>query len=211
MENNDATAENTNAGLHKRYQLISGSKPVELLGRIHVNAFTTDKLLLSNVDVKLKFTRTSDDFCLMSSEGAGHYKIKINDAKLYVRRVHVAPTIQMGHNRVLEKCNAKYHFTKTDIKVINIPAGTRSLSKDNLFMGELPKRVIMALVADSAMSGNVGENPFDFQHYNLNYIAMTVSGRPIPSQPLRPNFTTGEYARAYMALFSGYGLFSTPG
>jgi hypothetical protein len=205
LADNDPTRNNANTGLAKRYVLIDASKPVELLGRIHVDAFTTDKLLLSNVDVKLKFTRNSDDFCLMSSEARDRYKIHIVDAKLYVKRVHVSPTIQMAHNRILEKNNAKYHFTKTAVKVINIPTGTRSLSKDNLFLGELPKRIIMGLVADSAMSGNVGENPFDFKHYNLNFIAMSVSGRAIPSQPLRPNFQTGEYARSYMTLFSGCG------
>jgi hypothetical protein len=205
LDDNDPTRNNANSALRKRYALIDSSRPVELLGRVHVDAFTSDKLLLSNVDVKLKFTRNSDDFCLMSSEARALYKIKIVDAKLYVRRVHVAPTIQMSHNRVLEKSNAKYNFTKTDVKVINIPAGTRSLSKDNLFLGELPKRIIMGLVADSAMSGNIGENPFNFKHYDLIYVAMSVSGRAIPSQPLRPNFQTGEYARSYMTLFSGCG------
>jgi hypothetical protein len=197
LGNNDPTRNNANNALRQRYKLIDTSAPVEMLGKIHVDVLSTDKLLLSNVDVRLKFTRNSDDFCLMSSEARDRYKIQISDVKLYVKRVHVSPTVQMAHNRILEKSNAKYHYTKTDVKVMNIPAGSRSIAKDNLYLGELPKRIIMTLVPDSAMSGNIGENPFAFNHYTLNYVALTVSGRSIPSQPLRPNFETGEYARSY--------------
>lgn len=194
-----------NRGFKKRYDSISGSKTVELLGRVHADAFNLKKLLLNNVDVKLKFIRQSDAFALMSADIDPAYKINIMEAALYVKRVHVAPTIQLAHNRALEKVNAKYHLTKTEVKVINIQEGNRTVTKDNIFLGELPKRVIIGMVDDAAMSGDFKKNPFEMKHNHLTYLSTSINGQQIPSQPLRPNFDKGEYARAYMSLFSANG------
>ncbi|XP_064641994.1 uncharacterized protein F54H12.2-like [Lineus longissimus] len=202
---NDPWADAPNSGLVKRYNSIKGSKTLELLGRVHTDAFSLQKLLLNNIDVKLKFIRQSDAFALMSADEDPSYKINIMEAALYVKRVHVAPTIQLAHNRALEKANAKYHLTKTDVKVINIQAGNRTVTKDNVFLGELPKRVILGMVNDAAMSGNFKLNPFHMRHNHITYLSTSINGQQIPSQPLKPDFDKGEYARAYMSLFSANG------
>jgi hypothetical protein len=58
----------------------------------------------------------------------------------------------------------------------------------------------------------MSQKTHDVKHYNLTYVGMSVSGRPIPAQPLQPNFETDEYARSYITLFSGgNGLFKDHG
>jgi hypothetical protein len=143
LGDNNPTRPDCNSGLKKHYNYFTNSNTVELLGRIHADAFTMNKLLLNHSEVKVKFTRQNNDFCLMAPDTAVRYKIKIEDAKLFVRRVHVAPTIQMAHNIILEKSNAKFRFTKTEVKVLNITVGSRSISKDNLFLDTLPKQIIL--------------------------------------------------------------------
>ena len=38
---------------------------------------------------------------------------------------------------------------------------------DNLYMGTLPDKIIMALIPNENMSGSYKTNPFDFQHEKL--------------------------------------------
>lgn len=194
-----------NSGLAKRQEAINGSKTLELLGRVHADAFTLDTLLVNNVDVRLKFIRQSDSFALMSPDAESSYKINIMEAALYIKKVHVSPTIQLAHNKTFEKANAKYHFTKTEVKVINIQEGNRTVTRDNVFLGELPKRVIIAMVDDAAMSGELSRNPYEMKHNHITYLSTSINGQQIPSQPLKPDFDKDEYARAYMTLFSAGG------
>jgi hypothetical protein len=48
--------------------------------------------------------------------------------------------------------------------------------QDNMFLGELPKRLVIACVDSDALNGTIGENPFDFKHYKIKFVALNVDG-----------------------------------
>jgi hypothetical protein len=60
--------------------------------------------------------------------------------------------------------------------------------QDNMFLGQLPKRLVIACVDSDALNGAIGNNPFDFKHYKINFVALNVDGRQIPTKPLQPDF-----------------------
>ena len=45
------------------------------------------KQLLSGVTLRIAFRRSSDDFVIVSDDAAKHYKMKIVEANLYVRKM----------------------------------------------------------------------------------------------------------------------------
>jgi hypothetical protein len=53
--------------------------------------------------------------------------------------------------------------------------------------------------------GRTYENPFDFKHYNINFVALNVDGRQIPTKPLQPDFENAGYIRSYMGLYTSTG------
>jgi hypothetical protein len=57
-----------------------------------------------------------------------------------------------------------------------------------------------------ALNGAIGKNPFDFKHYKINFVALNVDGRQIPTKPLQPDFENNCYIRSYMGLYrlTGY-------
>jgi hypothetical protein len=55
--------------------------------------------------------------------------------------------------------------------------------QDNMFLGQLPKRLVVACVDSDALNGTIGKNPFDF-----NFVALNVDGRQIPTKPLQPDW-----------------------
>ncbi|XP_072152548.1 uncharacterized protein F54H12.2-like [Bemisia tabaci] len=192
-----------NSGLTKRRGFCQRSKTVEMMGRIHCDIFSQDKMLLNNVDLKLRFVRSRDDFCLLGQDG---YKVKVIEANLFARRVRVSPSVLLSHAQGLEKTNAKYPITRADVKTNTIPAGVRSASLDNVVSGQLPTRIIMGMVLNTAFNGGIEKNPFNFQTFNLNYASFHTDGQQIPGVVLTPNFDAHEYVRTFHSLFSGTGI-----
>ena len=69
-----------------------------------------------------------------------------------------------------------------------------------MFLGLLPKRLVIACVCSDALNGTIGKNPFDFKLYKINFMALNVDGRQIPTKPLQRDFENNGYIRRYMGL-----------
>ena len=59
----------------------------------------------------------------------------------------------MARIKALEKGTAKYPIRPVDCKVYAIPQGAMSLTHDNLFLGTLPKRLILWCIDNDAYNG----------------------------------------------------------
>ncbi|XP_071504964.1 uncharacterized protein F54H12.2-like [Diadema antillarum] len=200
---NDHTA---NSGLAKRHAFIKTSKSVELLGSLHSDIFLQPKHILNGVDVKVKLIRSKEEFALMSGTENANYKIVIQNCALYVRKVKVSPSVMLGHAKALEKGTAKYPVRRVMCKVLSVPRGEMTLQQDHLFLGQIPERLIIGCVHNKAFSGSYTHNPFNSQHFGVNYISLYVDGVQVPSKPIQPVYgdTPGLQAiRAYQTLFSG--------
>nr|XP_056700842.1 uncharacterized protein F54H12.2-like [Euleptes europaea] len=194
-----------NEGFKQRAALTAESKKLELLGNLHADIFFQEKLLLNGVDVKIKLTRSKDAFCLISHGQVDHYKLVILSASLFVKKVKVALSIRLAHAEALLSSTAKYPVDRVAMKVFSIAAGTRVSNQDNLFLGQLPKMVVMGLVDNDAFSGAFNKNPFNFKHYNINFVALYVDGEQVPAKPFQPDFPNGNCVREYMNLVQTAG------
>ena len=184
----EATQENGgNAGLVERRRHIAGSRVVEMMGRLHVDLFMQDRFLINGVTVKIRLVRSKDAFSLMAGGVNPDYKVRIVDAVLFVRKAVLSPTVAMAH------------------KVYSIAQGSMSSTHENLFLGTLPKRIILWCVDNDALNGAFGKNPFHAKNNAINFLAVYVDGRQVPAKPLQPNFETGQYVRSYVNLFSATG------
>ena len=209
MDAPDPTADDADAnlGLKKRGALSSRSKIIDMTGPIHADIFQQDRMLLPSVDIKVKLTPSKAAFCLMSPDVDADYKVVITHAVLHVRRVRVNPSVALGHARALEKSHAVYPLTRSEIKAFSVPQGSLSVSKDNLFLGQLPQRLVIACVDADSYNGVLNKSPFNFQHKNLNFLNLTLDGQSVPStKALTPKFTqtNGQACtQAYQTLFTG--------
>jgi hypothetical protein len=77
--------------------------------------------------------------------------------------------------------------------------------QDNMFLGQLPKRLVITCVDSDALNGAIGKNPFDFKYYKINSVALNVDGREIPTKPLQPDFENNGYIQSYMGLYTSTG------
>ena len=181
---------------------IAESRIVEMIKRLHVDLFLQDRFLLNGVSVKIRFVRSKDAFSLMAGGQNPDYKVQIVDAVLFARKAALSPTVQMAHMKALEKGTAKYPIRPVDCKVYSIPQGAMSHTHDNLFLGTLPKGLVLWCIDNDAYNGEYSKHPSNTKNNAINFLAVYVDGRQVPVKPLQPNFETGSYIRSYVNLFS---------
>lgn len=202
----DTTGENFGYEQRKKYFL--SSMPVAMMGRLTVNIFGQSKYLLNGVSVGVNLIPSKNSFCLIAGNDS-HYRVKILEAVLQITRVKVTPSLLIAHNKVLStNASAKYPISRVDMKQYTISSGLMSVSLDNLVTGQLPIRVIIGLTLNSAANGHFKENPFNFQHFNMNFISLTKDGVPVHTKPIQPSFDAAntDYVRSYHSTFSGTNI-----
>jgi hypothetical protein len=193
-----------NAGFVTRKAFTAASRHVDMMGRIHADLFFQDRYLINGVDMKIRLVRSKDSFALMAP-GADAYKVKITDASLFVRKVKLNSAVQLAHIKALENTNVKYPIRRVETKVFSVPRGNLAYIQENLFLGQLPKRIVIGLVDSDAFNGLYAKNPFNFKNYGINFFALYVDGHQLPAKPYTPNFERNRYMRSYIGLFVGSG------
>ena len=137
---------------------ILRSQLVDMIGRLHVDLFLQDKFLINGVDVKIRLVRSKPTFALMAGGPNPDYKINIVNATLFAKKATLNPTVQMAHIKALEKSTVKYLMRSVECKVYSIHAGTRSHTNENLFLGTLPKRLVLCCIDNDAYNGVYTKN-----------------------------------------------------
>ena len=178
---NPLDAENeASFGLNARYELTKESHTVDMMGPIHSDKFYQDRLMLNGVNLRIKLNRAKNVFCLVSSAAGANFKVVITEAILFVRRVKVASSIILGHAAGLKHSSAKYPIRRIDCKVLSIPTGFSSFNPDNIFLGQIPKRIVLGLVDTDAYNTSYSTNQFYFKQHNLTQVGVYVDGEQIP-------------------------------
>ena len=202
----DPTDDDVTDGMKARYKRIEKGKSLEMIGRPHCDLFHQDKYLLNGVNMTVKFIRASKEFSLLGPDVSA-FKIVIEEAKLLIRRVKINPALALEHATTLEKnIPAKYPLRRGVVTSFTIPAGSKTFVKENLITGQLPRRLFAAMVPNDAFNGSGAQNPFNFKHFNLNYLSVSIGSQSYPSQPYTPDFSRNLYAEMYNDLVQTAGF-----
>ena len=218
-----------NQGFAKRSKFISEGKKFVLSGPIFSDIFMCDRLLLNMVDLKVVLNRTPNAFCLMDVATATNQinpRVKFEDVVLKIRKVKVDETVSIANEQILKRTPALYPIRRVECKALTIPANLPRVRKDNIFSGMIPKSFVFGLVDAAAFSGIYGGdqgsskgfkygNPYNFRHYNVSTITLTVNGEEVPFKQLTLDYKGGnteknkDFVQAYNTLFSGTGKMYT--
>jgi hypothetical protein len=191
-----------NTGLYLRWEYTRGGGIVELEGPLLLDIFQQERLILNGVGMTLKLWPSKNAFRLMSNGSPPEEKIKIVDASLKMCIQRPNPALVMAHNRLLEKSPALYPFMTSSLKIASIADGEYSFSADDMFQGEVPSQLLLGLVSSRAYGGDYKKSPFNFQHFDCNFVALYVDGQSLPAKPLQPQYADGNYTTAYQTLLS---------
>uniref|UniRef100_A0A183BMB2 ResB domain-containing protein n=1 Tax=Globodera pallida TaxID=36090 RepID=A0A183BMB2_GLOPA len=152
--------------------------------------------MISNVEIDIELALQSDDFMLHQEKEKEKFVLEISDCRLIVKTVDLMDGLSLDIARKLDVEPARYGIRKSFMKSLFITGGRYDYSA-NLFTEEVPRRVIIGLVANQNYIGHKQKNPFYFNHHNVRDIELTASGRTYPQYPYNLDYKNNNYARAY--------------
>lgn len=124
------------------------------------------------------------------NEATPNFEVVIEDIYLKVCKLQVLPSIITAHAEKLKTTNAKYPFTRTEVRLMSIPAGSLNFNYNNLFNGLRPTRVVIGFVDSQSAAGSYALNPYNFQHSSLSQIALKLNQVPVSGNVMKLNFNT---------------------
>ena len=86
--------------------------------------FQSRKIFVGYGESALRLHRSKNQFSLMCSETNPNFKVKVLDAVLKVRKVHIGPNACLGITNALKENTAKYPIRHVIIKSYSISAGS---------------------------------------------------------------------------------------
>ncbi len=193
-----------NGSYQKRGKMADNSRQFDILAPLHADCFSHDRLLPSQMQVRLEAYKNPNRFIIHSlgaPAGTEQYKLKIHHMSWLVRKVALAPSMSNTLEARMTKQPARYPIRRVSCRTFHIDAATTTVRQLQLSMGQLPRRIVLGMVEAAAFQGNYKRNPFQFQHNQVNRMQLIAGGVPIPRNPLECDFANDRYARAYVSLF----------
>lgn len=195
-------------GLYQRHERSKGSKTMDMIGRLQSDVFNQNKFLPPTINLTIKLVRKSDKFSLLQPEtNKNEYKIELKSAILYVRKLRINPSVSAAHQKMWLTTPMKLPLRRIDCRSFNIARDSRDVYLNNVYDGQMPCFVVIALVNSDARAGNVHKNPFNFVHKGLSFLDLQVDSTSFPGVPFQPNFAAGEYSRLHQQLFLSSGKY----
>lgn len=169
------------------------------------NICNTGRYLLPNVDVYIKIELANPNFYMIEEkkgETVSKSKLSIKNMKLCIKYIKASETYNFYNERKLsEKSkNAIYEHKGAFVMTYTIPTNTTSLTFPSLFIGNRPALALIYFCKSSAFMGNVLENPYKFEMFNMtsfNFIIGGVSEPPVPF-----SFKSSENEQNIVEMFS---------
>ena len=142
----------------------------------------------------------------MATENAT-YETRLHDVSLFIRKVTIIPSIKVVHEKALYIGLAKYATCHVEMKIYTNALGGATWSQENAFLEKLPCRITFGFIKTTAVNGAYQQNPFNFQHFSLNYATLVVNSRQQPAKAFTPVFEGNDvdYVREYLQMYSGVG------
>ena len=164
----EATQENgSNAGLVERRRHIAGSRVVEMMGRLHVDLFHAGPV--PNQRCHCQDTARAQQGRL-PADG------RRREPRLQGAHSGCCPVRAQGRVESDGGDGAHTGVGEGNGEVSAPPGrlqGILSSTHENLFLGTLPKRIILWCVDNDALNGAFGKNPFHAKNNAINFLAVS--------------------------------------
>ena len=160
-----------------------------------------DRPLIGGPTYSIVLTPADPKFFLISTKNI-KAKLEFVDVTFYAWRSRITQAQLEGHLAALREDNmVKYPINRLEVKTFTMPANTSNQTFDNAINGQLPRRTFVGFVSNDAFTGNLKKNPFNFKHFDVNYLACYLDGEQYPRRAYKPNFSKNFFSREYMMLF----------
>jgi hypothetical protein len=192
------------APIKQRSKYLKDYKELDLMGRLHSDLTFQGKNLVGGCRLTIRILFNDPKFYLMAAGHSPH--LEILDATLFVKYAKLSQQTLVAHNKVLETSRAKYPHCNFKFKQFVLQKGSIDASIENAHSGQLPRRIIIAMVKNEALNGDYGLNPFNFRHFDLIHLSVYVGGEQFPNKGFNPDFKNKLYVKEFYSLYEGLDM-----
>jgi hypothetical protein len=208
---------NQNTSFATRHTFIQNSRTVRMCDNIHMELATINRLLPPGIEISLSFYLNKPEIFLQvvppvaqgnnAAPPQDTYHAVFSDFYITYDRVALEPALLSNIEKRLEKMEkAIFPITRGVIKTRNIPINEQNILWQNMYTGQLPETIILAMMETRTFNGSKEQNYFNFQHFNMDSINLRVNSQSIPSVPITADFPNDEAIRAYRHYFDNIGI-----
>ena len=172
----------------------------EMMGRIHFDLTHQMRAFPGGHKVKISLELNKPAFLFTSTETGLTASIKFSNAHLDIRRAILS---SQALKEIKHKCLKNpicLPLVRSRVRAFPIPKDSVDLPFEDVTRGALPRRIFFTMVKSEAYNGSFGHDAFNYEHFNLNYLACYIDGVQYPSRAYTPDFTNDHYAREYIGL-----------
>ena len=202
----DAIDSANNEGFLNRADWFRESREVEFMAPISCELCNQEKFLIPRVDLRLELTRNSNQFAMLFFDANPHFNLEVTDIKWYVKKVNPVESISLALESALMRNTVKYPVRRIQVKTLHLTAGRQDTPTNNLFYGQIPRRLVVGLVANDAYHGAFNRSPFNFQNFNARSIQIQAGGKSYPPNPLTFDYVNNRFVRPYVQMCEDLGL-----
>jgi hypothetical protein len=206
QESGDGFDTAANPAFAIRANMFKNSKTVEVTAPLHIDLFMQDRYMLSQTELRLELHRNSNAFVLQTHGALTDVQLSVVQMKLYIRKVEVLDSINLAYEKTMAKYSAKYPIRRVSMINLHITNPARATPLNTLLSGQLPRRIIFGCVDGDAFRGNLAKSPFNFKNFDISEVKVTWGGQTFPAYPLRLDFSSDTYIRAYDMLFEALDI-----
>ena len=179
------------AGEKGQRDLLHNSPWITLIGKLKTHLTTQPKMLFPGVPFKLILTKNKDNFILRSNEDDATKVPKIQWGKivLRVKKVKLYEDLQKHMVQTLMKLpQVNYPIVRDAQQHHVIPPNTQNITIPRFTTGDLPRRMIVGLVRNGAVSGDFRYSPYAFKHWNVQEMWVSFQDKDYPTLHYKCNF-----------------------
>lgn len=177
----------------------------ELRGRLCFDLAQQARAMIGGCTYKLEIRFNKPEFVFQKkAEWKASVDWDIANLTLIIHRSVVSGGTLTAHTKALSHATAKYPITRHEVQTVTVSPGLLDVTLDRIFTGQLPRRVLVAFVKAAAFRGSFDEEPFYFDHFNINHLSFNIDGQAYPRSPFQPNFSSKLYMREYYSFLQTF-------
>ena len=198
---------NHNEGLVKRTTYFEVGRSVVMVGRLHSDIFNQCQALIPYVEMKITLSPNLDNVVLQTpapllNAAQIAYQVKIVKAYMRVHQFRLSPEAKNELFKVMQHSPVPYPIKHSRVHPVTIPANIADHLATISMSGPVPSRIVIGFVSQASFTGGYQANPFNFEHFGVNYIALKVNGKVFPtSGPIEPDYANNECVLPYYQLY----------
>ena len=201
----DRLTADPNSPFLARERTCRNSIPFELMMPLNCDFFQSDKLLMPGMHLTLTLNRAPDAFTVLA-DGNEQWRFKVLNIELHLRYITLKESKLKEHLAQIERMPIRFCLNKSELKPFAQPLGDNTVRIYNMFQNIFPKTIIISMVRSVAFTGHQQFNPYNYQHFGLNYASLQVNSEHIPSKPYTPDWVNARYVRELREFYDNVGI-----